>query len=434
MRSKDQILLEDLYTREILNEKRKERLFPMFQKLVRNFADLEDGFPFQYNDSSVKMEFSAKDKSPEEYRSELKQYNLEELEGDFRNLIKTVSVTAKKENLVMIILKKVVKDMERKLEDMKDYGVIPSGEWDDEGDEMTTSREDFDDYLKQIPKSLSASIEHWDSLPIPKLHQYLRTVSPNEEWYIVARTAQQFEEEWKAKNGTWINISDELRDKSIEEIIKLDKKMSWFDLKKPYCQKEGEAMGHCGNKGGFAMTDTVLSLRETKKGKDGILISKPHLTFILKSGEYLGEMKGRGNSKPKSEYHPYIVQLLLHKKPNSDFLIKRIEGGGYKPMNNFSLEDLEPKLLQTIIKARPEMIIDQIKPHLMQGEQIPSQLKAAINSSPNKKKIQLYLNPHYIHLVNTFNPVKKIKKINDDLTIEYGSKTQPFNPNYPLEA
>ena len=73
MRSKDQIILEEIYTREILNEKRKERLLPMFNKIIQKFADLPEGFPLQYQESSIKSEFGAKDKTEEEYKKEIKE-------------------------------------------------------------------------------------------------------------------------------------------------------------------------------------------------------------------------------------------------------------------------------------------------------------------------------------------------------------------------
>jgi hypothetical protein len=99
---------------------------------------------------------------------------------------------------------------------------------------------------------------------------------------------------------------------------------SWVNLEKGYCEKEGKSMGHCGNVNA-EIGDNILSLRDKR--------NVPHLTFIFNNG-YLGEMKGKGNSKPAKSYHKYIVELL--KLP----IIKNIIDGKYLPENDFKLSDL----------------------------------------------------------------------------------------------
>jgi hypothetical protein len=391
MRSKDQIILEEIYTREILNEKRKERLLPMFQKIIQKFADLPEGFPLQYQESSIKSEFGAKDKTEEEYKKEIKEYNIEELTSDFQQLIKNVSVLAKKENLVMIILKKAVLDMETMWKDIERYGVIFDRQLDEDGQEMTSSKEEYEDYLKRVPRSISTSIQHWLSLPIPKLQTYLNNVSPNEQWYVVARTVDEMENEWKQSAGQWIDVTDDMKKGNIKEFINFGN-MGWFTLMRPYCEQEGKAMGHCGNKGAFAHTDTVLSLREMKKQKDGILLAKPNLTFILKSGEFLGEMKGRGNQKPQEKYHPYILSLLTHKE-NGKYLIKDIEGGGYLPEKNFDIEDFSYENLVKLTNERPYMVAKRIRNYesfyLTDKKEVPEKMIKAVMASKNKDKVLL---------------------------------------------
>jgi hypothetical protein len=121
----------------------------------------------------------------------------------------------------------------------------------------------------------------------------------------------------------------------------------WVDLKKPYCGIEGDAMGHCGNSGSYSATDTVLSLRK-RVTHEGEKFYKPVLTFILKKGKVLGEMKGRANNKPSEKYHKYIVELL-----KSDY-VDHISGGGYKPENNFSINDLSDQYKVEIAKVKGE--------------------------------------------------------------------------------
>lgn len=124
-------------------------------------------------------------------------------------------------------------------------------------------------------------------------------------------------------------------------IISFPDGYKWVDIEKIYCDIESRSMGHCGNRGG-KQNDTILSLRDDK--------NIPHLTFIL-NNKSLGQMKGRGNSKPSKKYHKYIIELL--KLP----IIRKIEGGGYKPENNFKLSDLTEDQLKDLIKFNPWMKI-----------------------------------------------------------------------------
>jgi len=432
MRSKDQILLENIYSREVLNEKRKERLLPMFNNIIQKLVDLEEGFPLQYDDRSTRSEFQEKGESEEKYRKELKEYNREELTGRIQDLIKTVSVTVKKENLVMIVLKDFLRLMESEYEGMEKYGVIFDGTVDEEGDEATSSKDYFYQYFKSFARH-ATELQHMLSLPIPELQEYLRRVSPNEKWYIVARTAHEMEQEWQNRNKNWLDVTDEINKGSIEEFIKFDNDMAWYNLHRPYCQQEGSAMGHCGNKAAFSYSDTVLSLRETKKEKNNIILSKPHLTFILKNGEFLGEMKGRANSKPQEKYHPYIMDLLLYKK-NGRYLVSGIEGGGYAPDRNFDLEDLSDQFLQQIADERPTLIADKADDYIDKKKQLSDKLKQAINNSKKKRNIldeirnRSELKTKGAYGKPVFNNKVSIK---DNLNIVYQSQS---NPNYPLEA
>src|SRR5208282_945327 len=88
-----------------------------------------------------------------------------------------------------------------------------------------------------------------------------------------------------------------------------------------------------GNQG-MVTGDQIISLREPRQ-KAGKTYWEPHLTFIFdKATGLLGEMKGRGNDKPATRYHPYIVTLL------KDGRVNGIRGGGYMPSHNFSMKDL----------------------------------------------------------------------------------------------
>ncbi len=160
----------------------------------------------------------------------------------------------------------------------------------------------------------------------------------------------QIEEHWADKNKNIIPISD--RD---ELVIKLPSGWGWWNLHKNQCDDEGKAMGHCGNAAG-RYGETILSLRKQVSQYS----VQPYATFILGDNGFIGEMKGRLNNKPDSSLHPMIIALLKNK------MIKGIAGGGYKPENNFSLNDLGEEELEEVFSANP-----QIKPvYMMSWEEL----------------------------------------------------------------
>lgn len=119
---------------------------------------------------------------------------------------------------------------------------------------------------------------------------------------------------------------------------------SWVDLEKNYCEIEGKSMEHCGNVA-RGESNTILSLRDEN--------NIPHLTFILNvDNGRLGEMKGRKNNKPSKQYHPAIVELLKHP------MVKQVFGGGYRPENNFQLDDLDDEIKEELLEFKPDLQFD----------------------------------------------------------------------------
>jgi hypothetical protein len=116
----------------------------------------------------------------------------------------------------------------------------------------------------------------------------------------------------------------------------------WVCLDKESCDKEGSAMGHCGN-AGAKHGDMVWSMRDPK----GV----PHLTFIVNEKQ-LGESKGYGNNKPEAKYHPHIAAILLG-TDNGNSIIDYIKGGGYKPEANFHFDDFDEATQKRVLAAKP---------------------------------------------------------------------------------
>ena len=153
------------------------------------------------------------------------------------------------------------------------------------------------------------------------------------------------EKEYQAKVET-----GGLKPQTLHEVVLDMGEYVWYNLNTPACDEEASVMGHCGNSGG-AGEETILSLRQ--RVKDGYL--RPVLTFILDLGNgYLGERKARFNEKPEVQYHPYIIQLLKHP------MIKGIQpNAGYKPENNFELEDLNDRQLRDLLNTKLEIFHEE---------------------------------------------------------------------------
>lgn len=155
---------------------------------------------------------------------------------------------------------------------------------------------------------------------------------------------------WNKKQNQIIKYSGDPEDRQRDFSVFLDLTSigwldwAWYDLETTSCDREAKAMGHCGN-GGGDWGDTILSLRR----KVGPGAYRPSLSFILDSDHMLGEMKGRENNKPDPKYHPAIVALL------KDERIKGLKGGGYEPLNNFEMKDLDEKTKKEIQAQNPLM-------------------------------------------------------------------------------
>lgn len=118
----------------------------------------------------------------------------------------------------------------------------------------------------------------------------------------------------------------------------------WVSLDRASCDKEAEAMGHCGN-AGYKEGDIVWSMRDPK----GV----PHLTFIV-NNKMLGESKGFANNKPEAKYHPHIIAFLLG-TDKGEPIVEHILGGGYKPEANFHIDDLEKGMKEQLLAKKPQL-------------------------------------------------------------------------------
>lgn len=121
----------------------------------------------------------------------------------------------------------------------------------------------------------------------------------------------------------------------------------WVDLNTNDSREECNRMGHCGRTNS---SNTIFSLRETKKLKDNYTINKSHLTAAIGDDDgIVYQLKGPKNSKPRPEFYPYVVDLIL----NTD-IIKGF-GSEYNSSDDFSINDLSDEQIMQIYQAKPEI-------------------------------------------------------------------------------
>jgi hypothetical protein len=128
----------------------------------------------------------------------------------------------------------------------------------------------------------------------------------------------------------------------------------WADLQTNDSREECERMGHCGRTG---YGNIIYSLRETKKlPNDKYTINKSHLTASIGRDGTLYQLKGPKNSKPKEEYHNYILPLFFvqDEDDNGEYLIQSF-GSEYAADRDFKLTDLPNDVLVNLYQNRPDL-------------------------------------------------------------------------------
>lgn len=134
----------------------------------------------------------------------------------------------------------------------------------------------------------------------------------------------------------------------------------WVALGTQRCSEEAERMGHCASSSGY-----LYSLREYKNIQNDHTLNKSHLTASITSDGTLLQLKGSKNSKPKSEFHKFIIPLLEFKGEDG-FLINNF-GYEYDSKNDFKLSDLTNDEIKFLYGERPELFNDRKGKILLQN-------------------------------------------------------------------
>lgn len=123
----------------------------------------------------------------------------------------------------------------------------------------------------------------------------------------------------------------------------------WVNLNTNRSDEECDRMGHCGTtKGG----NTLLSLREYKVVNKDYTHNKSHVTCAVgKRDGLMYQSKGPVNSKPKVEFYPYIIDLILN---STNPEIKGFNNE-YHSGDDFSILDLPDEKIKEIYQKKPDV-------------------------------------------------------------------------------
>lgn len=197
--------------------------------------------------------------------------------------------------------------------------------------------------------NLSNTLAHYLSMPVPEIQQVIwgkqSPIDLTTEFSQLEATAREASDDDSGADEMYRQRRLLPRSDRDQVIIRCPDGLCWVDLETHVCRHEAGAMGHCGN-GAGRVSDNILSLRKpiTFRGQP---YWYPICTFIVDPNGMLGEMKGRSNDKPAERYHPDIIILL-----RSEY-VDGIKGGGYRPENNFSLDDLDPDVAAQLLEEKP---------------------------------------------------------------------------------
>jgi hypothetical protein len=125
----------------------------------------------------------------------------------------------------------------------------------------------------------------------------------------------------------------------------------WVSLQTNNSTEECERMGHCGR----SSSGSLYSLRSYRLTPDGkYKVNDSHLTASISNDGILYQLKGPKNSKPKEEYHKFILPLFDLQDEDDDYFIKEF-GSEYASNQDFKLEDLPIQTLKDLYEIRPEI-------------------------------------------------------------------------------
>nr|QBM02760.1 hypothetical protein [uncultured archaeon] len=207
-------------------------------------------------------------------------------------------------------------------------------------------------------KSLSDAKDQFDVALVKKINGFLQTITGDYthilDW-LKGRTTLAPEndqinfktltfDEAKKRSDEWHKKLGDIRGGKIEDeegevIMTFPDGFYWLNLGKDYCEKESKAMGHCGRASGAVL----YSLRKEQY---------PYVTAAVKGDGTITQMKGRANTKPKSDFHKYIIPFILGNNPD----IQNFQST-YQSNTDFNINDLTDVELKQVVDKKPSLLL-----------------------------------------------------------------------------
>lgn len=150
-----------------------------------------------------------------------------------------------------------------------------------------------------------------------------------------------FADEWHENLDIVVKKSRSDETPNTDKFIVYPNGWYWINLNTDFSKDEKENMGHCGQDSG----KILFSLRDDEK--------QSHITVSYNpNNKTVYQIKGRKNTKPKSIYHKYIIDMLL----NDKHVINIIGTGWYKPELDFSLLDISEEDRNELLNKKPSFV------------------------------------------------------------------------------
>jgi hypothetical protein len=118
------------------------------------------------------------------------------------------------------------------------------------------------------------------------------------EWKLPLKLSLKQAYELSTKWHDQLKATGTIEDESGKVMMTFDDGFYFIDLNTDTSTDEGRAMGHCG----YTSAETLVSLRDSKKN--------PHVTIAMDRNGVIKQIKGKQNTKPVENYHPYVVRFL----------------------------------------------------------------------------------------------------------------------------
>jgi hypothetical protein len=186
-----------------------------------------------------------------------------------------------------------------------------------------------------IRVGLNGNVKEYQNLPFDELY------SKSKEWHDSLEVGQG-DINYKEENPTILDFTDENGNG-----------FYWADLNTNNSPEECERMGHCGR----SSYGSLFSLRQVIPINNKYKLNKSVLTAAIGEDGILYQLKGVKNSKPKDEYHQYILPLFNVTDEGVDGEYYLIQGFGseYASEQDFKLTDLPEETIRELYQNRPEL-------------------------------------------------------------------------------